>query len=134
MSKLYFWELRNPDGAMMGTEFSHALTDPFEVVLAHALPKSLDITVRDEQDNLIARAKSLQDPDNGYTPMSRLTIAGDSFVRQNIWPTEKDYGLPVILAGGEVGILQKWWNSSDHIQWRWSVEFYNHKDERLHLH
>ena len=42
------------------------------------------------------------------------------------WPTEADYGLPVIVAGGEVGHLQRWWNDPEDQEWRWSLEFYNH--------
>jgi hypothetical protein len=36
------------------------------------------------------------------------------------------YGLPVLLAGGEVGLLQHWEHSQDHSWWRWSLEFSNH--------
>jgi hypothetical protein len=31
----------------------------------------------------------------------------------------------VILAGGEVGTLQLWWNDAEDQQWRWQLEFYN---------
>jgi hypothetical protein len=33
----------------------------------------------------------------------------------------------VIVVGGEVGILQSWWNDPQHQEWRWSLEFYNHR-------
>jgi hypothetical protein len=26
-----------------------------------------------------------------------------------------------------VGHLRSWWNAPDHDEWRWSVEFYNHR-------
>ena len=32
-------------------------------------------------------------------------------------------GMPVILPGGEVGILKAWWNDDIGQEWRWSVEF-----------
>jgi hypothetical protein len=32
----------------------------------------------------------------------------------------------VILPGGEVGTLIRWWNTEDGSEWRWQVEFYNH--------
>jgi hypothetical protein len=32
----------------------------------------------------------------------------------------------VLLAGGEVGLLQTWQHAEDHSWWRWSVEFSNH--------
>lgn len=45
--------------------------------------------------------------------------------REDLWPTGDHYGLPVLLPGGEVGILQSWWHASDEKEWRWQVEFYN---------
>jgi hypothetical protein len=33
----------------------------------------------------------------------------------------------VLFAGGEVGILLSWWNSPARDEWRWQVEFYNHR-------
>jgi hypothetical protein len=37
------------------------------------------------------------------------------------------YGTLIIVAGGEVGTLQKWWNYAEQQQWRWNMEFYNHR-------
>jgi hypothetical protein len=59
--------------------------------------------------------------------MARLQRQAHQVTREDIWPTEADYGLQVILAGGEVGILQQWWNDAEEQQWRWRVEFYNHR-------
>ena len=42
------------------------------------------------------------------------------------WPTAADLGAPVIMPGGEVGILIAWWNAEDGSEWRWQVELYNH--------
>jgi hypothetical protein len=66
-------------------------------------------------------------PRTANTPMARLQRQGNQVIRKDIWPTEADYGLPVLLAGGEVGILQQWWNDPEEQQWRWRVEFYNHR-------
>jgi hypothetical protein len=33
----------------------------------------------------------------------------------------------VILPGGEVGELLKSWNAKDGSEWRWQIEFYNHR-------
>ncbi len=33
----------------------------------------------------------------------------------------------VILPGREVGQLLQWWNAEDGSEWRWQVEFYNHR-------
>lgn len=59
--------------------------------------------------------------------MISFTELGYSGLNEDTWPTMAEIGLPVILAGGEVGILQKWWNDAEEQQWRWSVEFYNHR-------
>jgi len=37
------------------------------------------------------------------------------------------WGAAIILPGGEVGILRSWWNAADGSEWRWQVEFYNHR-------
>jgi hypothetical protein len=59
------------------------------------------------------------------TPISRLTLDDLRVVRENVWPADADIGLPVILPGGEVGILTSWWNAEDHSSWRWSLELSN---------
>ena len=41
-----------------------------------------------------------------YSPMTLVEIDGRAIRRSEVWPTEDFYGLPVLLAGGEVGILQ----------------------------
>jgi hypothetical protein len=56
-----------------------------------------------------------------------LTLRGETIERRDIWPDEDDIGRPVILPGGEVGILLSWWNAPDHSAWRWRVEFSNHR-------
>ena len=43
------------------------------------------------------------------------------------WPSQDDLGRLVILPGGEAGILKTWWHAEDGSQWRWQVEFYNHR-------
>ena len=45
--------------------------------------------------------------------------------RRFIWPGPEDIGKPVLLPGGEVGILQSWWNPPDKLEWRWQIELYN---------
>ena len=57
----------------------------------------------------------------------RLTRRQDKIEREDIWPTDGDVGAPVLLPGGEVGILLHWWNAADHSEWRWQIEFYNHR-------
>jgi hypothetical protein len=60
-------------------------------------------------------------------PMARLTRKRNKIVREDLWPTQDDIGLPVILPGGEVGILKHWWNAANGSEWRWQIEFYNRR-------
>jgi hypothetical protein len=59
--------------------------------------------------------------------MTRLWIEGGTVRREDRWPTDADLGAPVILPGGEVGTLIAWWHAEDGSEWRWAVEFYNHR-------
>jgi len=42
-----------------------------------------------------------------------------------VWPSQDDIGRPVLLPGGEVGILKAWWHADDYKEWRWQIELYN---------
>lgn len=117
------WDLRNPDGGGQGLEFARARMGDHRVVLVHAAPSRLNVVVRGVNENLVATGTDLQA--SGETPMSRLTLEDAAVVRENVWPRDADLGLPVILPGGEVGILTAWWNAEDHSAWRWSVELSN---------
>jgi hypothetical protein len=59
--------------------------------------------------------------------MAFLTRRGNKVTRQDRWPTQEDIGQLVILPGGEVGVLTQWRNAEDGSEWRWQVEFYNHR-------
>lgn len=59
--------------------------------------------------------------------MSYLVRDGSAIALEDGWPTEADIGRVVLLPGGEAGILKRWWHSDDKIEWRWQVEFYNHR-------
>ncbi|MGH2534880.1 MAG: hypothetical protein ACRDJW_21680 [Thermomicrobiales bacterium] len=50
-----------------------------------------------------------------------------AITRADLWPDESDVGQPVILPGGEIGILLSWWNAADGSEWRWRIELYNHR-------
>ena len=118
------WEIRNPDGAAMGLEVARGRSAEHDVMLAHAMPERIDITVTDPEGNVIASGHDLRH--DAVTPISRLSFDGDTIHRENIWPSDADLGLPVILPGGEIGLLTAWWNADDGSEWRWSVELYNH--------
>ncbi|MEO8973371.1 MAG: hypothetical protein ABI406_17435 [Ktedonobacteraceae bacterium] len=125
MSEIQIWDLWIPDVAAVGISFSRGRLNATDVLLVHAAPEKLTVEVLDDNGGLLARSADL--PRTASTPMARLRRQGNQVTREDIWPTEADYGQPVILAGGEVGILQQWWNDADEQQWRWGLEFYNHR-------
>lgn len=125
MARTVIWEVRNPDGGSTGLEFARARMEEHEHLLGHALPERVDVDVTDEDGEPIARARGLHH--DAVTPMSRLDLLPDGGIeRANVWPGAEDLGKPVILPGGEVGILREWWNAEDHSEWRWTIELSNH--------
>ncbi len=81
------------------------------------------VEVTADDDRVVARADL--DRSGEYSPMTLVSINGSTLRRSEVWPTEDLHGLPVLLAGGEVGILQSWQHAEDRSWWRWSVEFSN---------
>lgn len=125
-NRLEYWEVWYPKAAATGLLVGRGLIDPSPVLLVHAAPDVLTVEVSDQQGNRLAYGKNLSK--TADTPICRLTRTGDSIQRVDIWPAEEDYGFPVLLPGGEVGILKSWWNAADQHAWRWQVEFYNEID------
>ena len=120
------WNLRARDGAMNGLEFAKATTaSGFSRALIHAAPAQLSAEIVDHSGSLVARGDTL-DRAGAYLPMTLLTIDDGEIRRSEIWPDVDHYGLPVLLAGGEVGLLRMWEHSLDHSWWKWSLEFANH--------
>ncbi len=123
---LEIWDLWYPHAASQGLSFSRGRMNHAEVILVHAAPDSLRVEVRSEDGQLLAFGDQLRRVGQ-YYPMTRLTVRGKQIVREDGWPNTGDVGRPVVLPGGEVGILKEWWNASDGSEWRWSVEFYNRR-------
>jgi hypothetical protein len=122
---VHVWSLRYPFAAATGVEFARGRLDPTTVLLAHAAPEALTVEVYENGSRLVAIGQDL--PRKGdATPITRLTMDDERIRREDIWPDEDDIGLPVILPGGEVGILTAWSNAPDHTSWEWSVRFSNH--------
>lgn len=119
----YVWELRNPEGGMLGVEWARGVAAATDVILAHTLPSKVDVVVRDESDAVVARGSGLTASED--SPMSRLVLRGGAVEREAVWPTDEDLGRPVILPGGEVGLLRSWWNPPDRSEWRWQLELHN---------
>lgn len=119
------WNLRSGDGGMNGLEFARCTTaGGFTRALVHAAPAQLQVEIRGEDDRVVARGDA--DREGDYSPMTLLEIDGARVRRREVWPDESMYGLPVLIAGGEVGILQRWQHAGDKSWWRWTVEFSNH--------
>ncbi len=122
---LEIWDLWYPNASAQGLSFARGRLDATGVLLVHAAPESLRVEVSDDEGNRLAFGDQLAR--TADRPMARLTRERDRIVRVDLWPEEQDIGRPVILPGGEVGILLSWWHSSDEQEWRWQIEFYNHR-------
>ena len=121
----HVWEIRSAEGGSLGLEFATARIQATQRLLAHALPRKISVEVRGDDGSRVARGEDLQA--DGDSPMACLTIDGATVRREQLWPDESDVGTLVILPGGEVGTLTAWWNAADGSEWRWQVEFYNHR-------
>lgn len=119
------WDLWYPHAAAQGLPFARGRLDATDVLLVHAAPETLDVAVRGGDDQLLARGTGLKR--TAERPMARLTLRDGQVAREDLWPAAEDIGRPVILPGGEVGMLLAWWNAEDGSEWRWQVEFYNHR-------
>lgn len=120
------WQIWYPNAASDGLLIARGKLDATETIWLHAAPDPIRVEVYSADGQRLAQGDQLSV--NGESgPMTRLTRQGDGIVREDRWPTEGDIGALVILPGGEVGRLTAWWNADDGSEWRWSVEFYNHR-------
>ena len=119
------WDLRSRDGGMNGLEFARCTTaSGFSRVLVHAAPVQLHLEVGTDDGTPVLREDA--DRDGDYSPITLLELDGGPVRRREVWPGPELYRLPVLLPGGEVGVLTAWQHAPDHSWWRWSVEFSNH--------
>jgi hypothetical protein len=119
------WDLWFPNAAAQGLPFARGRLDHTDILLVHAAPDTLRVEVRADSGELLAAGQALER--TADRPMTRLTRDGHRIRREDLWPEAQDIGRPVILAGGEVGILRTWWHAPDGREWRWQLEFYNHR-------
>ncbi len=124
-SELQIWDLWYPQAAATGISFARGRLDATNVLLVHAPPSMLTVEVRSEDGRRLAYARDLSQ--TADRPIARLTVWGEQISREDLWPTGSDIGQSIILPGGEVGKLISWWNAEDGSEWRWQVEFYNHR-------
>lgn len=121
----YLWSLWIAEVGATGINFARGRSNQTDIMLVHAPPQVLDVEVHDSEGKVIARGENLKATTD--SPIARLHMQGLSITREDMWPTEADYGSLVIVAGGEIGTLKQWWNDERHQEWRWSLEFYNHR-------
>src|SRR5436190_18137793 len=105
------WDLWLPDAGATGVSFARSRVDSEAAgdrLLVHAAPPRLEVTVRNEEGEVLARGEKLERHEKG--PMSFLVRQNGEIALEDGWPGEADLGRLVILPGGEAGILQSWWN------------------------
>ena len=120
------WELWYPQAAATGLLFARGRADAgFAALLGHAAPAVLTAVVRAADGRALATGTDLAQ--TADTPIARLMRRGGSLERSDIWPGQAEIGLPVLLPGGEIGILTQWWHAEDHSEWRWQIELYNRR-------
>lgn len=126
-AQLELWDLWYPFAAATGVSFARGRVDPTDVMFVHSAPDTLTVEVRSDDGKLLASGKDLERTTQESVPMTKLTRVDDKISRTDLWLDNDAIGNPVILAGGEVGILKSWWHAPDLSEWRWTVEFYNHR-------
>jgi hypothetical protein len=122
---MQIWDLWYPHAGAQGISFARGRLDDTECLLIHAAPPVLRVEVRDEAGNVVARADDLER--SAYSPVTKLQREASGITRTDSWPDQSYLGLPIMLPGGEVAILTSWWHSEAQDEWRWNVEFYNHR-------
>lgn len=120
---LHYWSIWYPKAASTGLLLGRGLLEQTQQLLVHAAPPVLTAELHDENGRLLAQGKDLESTQE--SPICLLQRDGNDITRRDLWPEASHNGLPVLLPGGEVGILQSWWHADDQKEWRWQVEFYN---------
>jgi len=120
---LEYWSVWYPKAAATGILFARGRLDATRSLLVHAAPPVITVEVSDPDGRRLAFAQDL--PQTQESPMCILRRTGASVTREDLWLDDTYLGLPVLLPGGEVGILTGWWHAEDRREWRWQTEFYN---------
>lgn len=122
---LQLWDFWYPQAGSTGLAFARGRLAATHMLIVHAPPPSLTVEIRSDMGRRLAYGQDLvQTADR---PMAFFTRRGNRVTRQDRWPTQADISQLVLLPGGEIGVLTQWWNAEDGSEWRWQVEFYNHR-------
>jgi hypothetical protein len=122
-SELEYWEVWYARAAATGILIARGQLERTDTLLLHSAPEAVTVEISDHEGRRLAYGADLERTHD--SPMCRLRRRGSAISREDIWPTDEDLETPVILPGGEVGILKSWWNADDRMEWRWQVEFCN---------
>lgn len=122
---LQIWDIWYPQAGSTGISFARGRLAATNTLIVHAPPTSLTVEIRSDKGRRLAYGKDLAQ--TADRPMAILTRRQSRVTRQDRWLTQLDIGQLVLLPGGEVGVLMQWWNAKDGSEWRWQVEFYNHR-------
>ena len=120
---LEYWSVWYPQAASTGLLFARGRLDATGVLLVHSAPPVVTVEITDPAGRRLAYSADL--PRTQESPMCLLRRSGGSVLREDLWLDGSHHGLPVLLPGGEVGILTGWWHAGNRREWRWQVEFYN---------
>lgn len=80
------WDIWYPKAAATGLPFARGRIDGVDVMLVHAAPPVLTVTVRTDDGHVLAAGKELAQTDD--TPITRLTRHDQRIEREDIWPEE----------------------------------------------
>jgi hypothetical protein len=122
-ANLEYWQVWYPKAAATGLHVARGLLDATSSLLLHAAPDVITVEVMDENGVRLAQGKDLKRTE--ASPMCRLERHEGQITRRDCWPSEADIGSVVLLPGGEVGVLKKWWHADDKKEWRLEIELYN---------
>lgn len=120
---MQYWSVWYPKAGSTGLLLGRGLLDATDRLLVHAAPPLLTVEVSDGAGRRLAFGQDLEQTQE--SPICLLRRTGERIDREDLWPGEAHLQLPVLLPGGEVGLLKQWWHASDRKEWRWQIELYN---------
>lgn len=120
-----YWSIWYPEAGSTGLLVARGLLDPTDRLLVHAAPPVLSVEVSNSAGQRLAFGKDLEQTQD--SPICLLRRVDERIEREDLWPSEEHYDLPLLLPGGEVGLLKQWWHAADQKEWCWQIELYNSK-------